>query len=216
MNTKENSTTVTIARPNLRTAVFTIQGTAPYVQHAFGQKAIQQIKETQEAGSTARGKKKRAPRDFKASYESAKHVSTKGWLGIPAASLRAAMISACRTVGWQMTKAKLSVFILADGYDKGDGTGLVKILHGKPSPVLHYARNDDGSVDLRNRPMWEPGWKAEVKIRHDADQLTTEDVANLLARAGLQVGIREGRPDSKNSGGMGWGLFEIVGKREEQ
>jgi len=33
----------------------------------------------------------------------------------------------------------------------------------------------------------------------------------LLARVGMQVGIGEGRPDSKNSAGMGWGLFEVVG-----
>ena len=32
---------------------------------------------------------------------------------------------------------------------------------------------------------------------------------NLIARAGMQVGICEGRPDSSNSTGMGWGTFEI-------
>jgi hypothetical protein len=35
-----------------------------------------------------------------------------------------------------------------------------------------------------------------------------DDMANLLMRAGLQCGICEGRPSSQ-SGGMGWGLFEI-------
>jgi len=38
-------------------------------------------------------------------------------------------------------------------------------------------------------------------------------LTNLLARAGLQVGIGEGRPDSKNSAGMGWGLFQIEENR---
>jgi hypothetical protein len=31
---------------------------------------------------------------------------------------------------------------------------------------------------------------------------------------GRQVGIGEGRPDSRNSCGMGWGLFEIVNRKE--
>jgi hypothetical protein len=35
-----------------------------------------------------------------------------------------------------------------------------------------------------------------------------------MARVGLQVGIGEGRPDSKNSAGMGWGLFTIEEAKE--
>jgi hypothetical protein len=52
-------------------------------------------------------------------------------------------------------------------------------------------------------------WSAHVKIRWDADQFSLEDVTNLLARVGAQVGICEGRPDSRNSPGQGWGLFEV-------
>jgi hypothetical protein len=39
---------------------------------------------------------------------------------------------------------------------------------------------------------------------------TANDVVNLIARVGLQVGIGEGRPDSKESAGLGYGLFEVV------
>jgi len=52
-------------------------------------------------------------------------------------------------------------------------------------------------------------WYAKVRIRFDEDQFTLQDITNLLSRVGLQVGLGEGRPDSKNSAGMGWGLFEI-------
>jgi hypothetical protein len=55
-------------------------------------------------------------------------------------------------------------------------------------------------------------WKARVRVRWDQDQFTLEDVANLLTRVGMQVGIGEGRPDSKNSAGMGWGLFAVASK----
>ena len=40
--------------------------------------------------------------------------------------------------------------------------------------------------------------------------LTHADVVNLIARVGIQVGIGEGRPDSKMSAGLGYGLFELV------
>jgi hypothetical protein len=57
--------------------------------------------------------------------------------------------------------------------------------------------------------MYNP-WSAKIKIRYDADQFTIADVTNLLARAGIQNGIGEGRPNSKNGPGMGWGTFEIT------
>jgi hypothetical protein len=47
-------------------------------------------------------------------------------------------------------------------------------------------------------------------VSFDADQFALGDIGNLLVRVGMQVGIGEGRPDSKKSAGMGWGLFEVV------
>jgi hypothetical protein len=115
------------------------------------------------------------------------------------------MISACRLVGFKMTISKLSVFVEADGFDADEGTPLVK-LEGKPRPLEMCVRNETGVVDVRIRPMFE-AWSAKVKIRWDADIFSDTDVANLLMRAGMQVGILEGRPDSKGSAGMGWFAF---------
>jgi len=203
-----------IAPPNLRVAVFTIRGTTPLVLNAFSEKARSQMKQKQEAGSVANKGKKREPKDFQACYEGAKHVSEDGWLGFSAAAIRAGMISACRVVGFKMTLAKLSLFVQADGFDRVDGTALVKITKGTPNYVEHATRNETGVCDIRARPMWKPGWEAVLRIEFDADQFTLEDLANLLMRVGKQVGIGEGRPDSRKSCGMGWGLFEIVGKKE--
>jgi hypothetical protein len=197
--------TLTIPAPNLRTIEVKITGEAPYMMHRFSKKG--EIQAKQEQGSTAKGKKKHAARDFATDFEAAKHVSMEGWIGIPAASIRAAMISACRLVGFQMTKAKLSVFCLADGMDRDDGAGLVRI-NGEPEQTIMYCRNETGVVDLRARPMWRK-WDAVVRLRYDADQFTSTDVLNLLMRAGAQVGIGEGRPDSKKSAGMGYGTFTV-------
>ena len=48
------ATTVTISAPNFQTAVFTIRGTAPYVQNKFSAKAKQMMMDKQSAGSTAK------------------------------------------------------------------------------------------------------------------------------------------------------------------
>lgn len=201
---------VVIKPPKVEVATVRIRGTAPYVQHAFSQKALDTMIETQSMGQQSRKGRARSPKDFDAVYEGASHKAKQGWYGIPAPAFRNAMISACRTVGFKMTLAKLSLFIEADGFDAKSGDPLVKITKGAPRKHFAPARNDNGSTDIRCRPMWEEGWEANVRIRWDAEQFSASDVMNLFARAGLQVGIGEGRPDSRNSAGLGWGLFEIV------
>lgn len=199
-----------IPAPNLVTAAFRLIGTAPLVLNAFPAKAREQMRAKQAAGSQAKKGKQRDPKDFQQCFEQAKHVAVDNWLGIPASAFRSAMISACRLVGFQMTRAKLSVFCIADGFDKLDGTPLVRITKGEPHYVEHAVRNESGVADIRARPMWNAGWECIVRIQFDADQFSTNDVANLLTRAGMQVGVGEGRPDSKNSAGMGWGTFTIA------
>lgn len=201
---------ITIARPDIRTVTFRIRGSAPYVGNRFANKAA--IMAKQQEGSTANKGKARAPKDFDACYEAAKHVcvdrrTNESWCGIPASSLRNAMISACRLVSFKMTIAKMSVFVVADGLDQ-DGLPIIRI-EGTPERYDAYVRNETGVVDIRARPMWKE-WHCDVKIRFDAAQFTATDVANLMMRAGIQVGLGEGRPDSKASAGVGFGTFDLV------
>ncbi len=201
---------VRVSRPKMRTAEIKIVGVSAYVQHAFSEKQRKQMEATQAQGQQAKGKRVREPKDFNAVYEAAKHVSTEGWLGIPAPAFRNACISACKLCGIVMTRAKLSVFIVADGVDKEDGTPLVRI-HGEPHIHRASVRNESGVADIRWRPMWDGGkWRATVRVRWDEDQFSATDVMNLMWRAGEQVGIGEGRADSPNSNGLGWGHFEVV------
>lgn len=201
---------VSISAPNFQTAVFKIRGTAPYVQNKFSAKAKGQMKEVQEAGSTSRKNRKKEAKNFQEMYEQSIHRSEEDWPGIPAPAFRNAMVSACRTVGFAMTLAKLSVFTEADGFDVDDQTPLVRFTKGEPEYFESLVRLGSGVADIHARALWKAGWEAEVRIKYDADQFTAEDIANLMVRVGLQVGIGEGRPDSKKSTGMGWGMFEVI------
>jgi len=204
---------VTIPAPNFKIAEFTIVGTSPYVHHKWDAKAREMMRAAQEAGSTAKTKRKREPKDFQACYEGAKYRTKEGWCGIPAVTIRRGLVSACRIVNYKMTMAKLALFVLEDGYDSECNAGLVKITKGEPHYHEAMCRNQTGVADIRARPMWDSGWEARVRIRYDADLFTVTDVANLLSRVGQQVGIGEGRPDSPESCGLGWGMFEIVSKK---
>lgn len=205
--TSRQQSAITVKAPNIQTIELFIVGSAPYVQHKFSQKALEMMMATQAAGSTAKSKRKREPKDFDKVCHDATHWSRQGWIGIPASSFRNAMISACRLIGFKMTLAKLALFIKPDGFDKHDGTPLVRI-YGEHRRHDMAARNDNGSVDIRSRPMWEQ-WMARVAIRFDADTFTATDVSNLMMRVGMQVGVGEGRADSKNSAGIGWGSFDL-------
>ncbi len=199
---------LTIPAPKFRTATFKLVGTAPYMQARFAQKAMNAMAEKMRAGSTAAKGKTRSARDFNDDFLQAQHISEDGWVGIPASAFRKAMISACRIVNFKMTLAKLSLFVERDGLDKVDGTPLVKLDAPPPEMSVMPVRNATGVMDLRARPQWRK-WGVTIRVRYDADQFLLADVTNLVNRVGCQVGIGEGRPDSRESAGMDMGTFEI-------
>jgi hypothetical protein len=199
-------TTIAIAPPNFQEATVRIRGTAPYVQNKMSQRAREAMEEAQRTGSQAKKKnRKKDPKDFDAIYRGAMHVSKEGWYGIPASAFRAAMIDACRTVGFAMTQAKQSLFVIANGRDRDDSQPLVR-LYGEPKCFHMAVRLASGVADIAARPMFEE-WHADVTVKWDADTFSAIDVINLLARAGTQCGIGAGRPFSKESAGMGFGTF---------
>jgi len=206
--------TVQIEAPKFEEVIFNIHGTAPLVMNKFSQKAREEIRTKQEAGSQGKKGKKREAKDFDQCYEGAIHKSIEGWIGFPASAFRAAMVSACRIVGFQMTRAKLALFIQHDGIDADEGTPLVKI-EGKPKPMESMVTIGMGIADVRIRPMFDK-WSMNIRVLYDADIFSRTDVANLLMRAGIQVGIGEGRPDSKRSVGMGWGTFAIENSKDKK
>jgi hypothetical protein len=201
---------VVISAPKFQTATFVIEGQSPFVQNRFSAKATEIMRATQAAGSVSKKGSKREPKDFDQLYLDAMYQDAEGNRGIAASSFRNALISACRIVGFQMTRAKLGMFIVANAFDKLDSTPLVRITKGEPRPFEAHVRLETGVADIRVRGLWDPGWQAVVPVTFDADMFSLEDVGNLMFRVGMQVGIGEGRPDSKKSNGQGWGTFRIL------
>ena len=200
---------ITIKAPYFKGAIFELEGTEPLVIHNFCQKALLDYIRQQELGDAGKNtNRKKAPKDFKALYAGAFHRSEEGWAGICSNAYRNSMISACRVAGYAMTKAKLSLFPVHEGRDHESEVGLIKII-GRPKETRMMVRlPTSGKIDVACRPMWKQ-WKLKLHLNWDAHQFKTNDVANLLAIAGMQVGVGEGRPDSPKSNGMGWGLWRV-------
>ena len=200
----------------LRQAILTIPivGETPLKILRFSRKKQEQIAATQRAGEQAKTKRKREAKDFEQEYEDAKYLCTQKidgkqvtWLGLNASGVRNGAIETCRMAGFVMTKARMSVFCIADGLDNLDKTNLVRV-YGEPVMSIDPVRNANQSIDLRARVMFED-WKMFLRIRFDEDQFSPSDVLNLMVRVGQQNGLGEGRPNSTNGNGTGNGLFLV-------
>jgi hypothetical protein len=200
---------IIIKAPNYKILECVLVGTAPFVSNAFPQEALTEMENGMTQGPQAKSKKERKPRNFEADYKGSMHFSDDGWVGIPAPAFRAALIRACSTSNIEMTKAKQCFFVEADGFDAIYSTPLVRISKGTPALFKAYARNQNGSPDIRSRARFAPGWEVKLRVRYDADIFTDEHVANLILRAGISVGVGAGRPFSTMSAGQGWGTWEI-------
>lgn len=204
-------TALVITPMKIERARFKIVGTAPFVQHKFSKKARDQMLAEQQKTAGTKGRKKKEPRDIEADYLGAMHIGDDHRNGIPCGAFRSALIDACRAAGFVMTKAKMSIFCQHDTIDKDDGTPLV---HINGDPEMHQAMvRIQNTSTIAVRPMWRE-WSVDLTLEWDGEQFSVHDVANLLARAGVQVGVGEGRPFSKSSHGMGWGTFRIANHEE--
>ena len=199
---------VTISPPKFNKLTLKLIGTSPYMQSKFPSKVGIQMREKMMAGSTANKGKKREPRDFDADFLGAQHISSEGWIGIPASAFRIAAVDACRVCGFKMTIGKMSIFAEADGLDAEDATPLVRLEAPAPEVSSLPVRNATGVVDIRVRPMWRE-WGCTLRVTYDGDQFTKSDVINLMTRVGVQVGVGEGRPFSKSTCGWGFGTFKV-------
>lgn len=198
---------IEIQPPNFKTVRLRLEGVSPLMLHKFSEKSRKHMEENQQAESKT--KRKREPKDYKAEFEGAKYISTAKWEGIPALSIRASMIRACANVdGLPMTVAKGAFFIKPDGFDITDGTPLVRI-EGKSEHDTRPVRLESGVTDLRNRPRYDT-WACEIDVEFDADLVSASDVANLLARAGTQIGIGELRPFGRKSFGGDFGMWRVT------
>lgn len=213
MKADEQRETLVIKPMKFGMSTIAIRGTAPLVIHRFSAKTKSEMEAKREKGSTpaeAKGRNKvRGAVSNESLYEASRYISPEGWDGFHAAAIRNAMIAACRVTGIAMTMARMTVFVVQDGWDEKEPQVPLVRIHGEPVMQTDMARTTTGEPIIAVRAAYHD-WLAKVTLRWDDDQLHLSDICNLLQRAGAQVGIGEGRPFSKKSAGMGWGTFELV------
>ena len=94
-------------------------------------------------------------------------------------------------------------------YIDGDYIGI----YGVPQLYMAIVRSADmnKTPDVRTRAIV-PEWAARFTVTYVKPLITAQAVANLLAAAGLTMGIGDGRPEK---GAMSYGQFRLVGPNDE-
>ncbi len=203
-----------IEAPDMRVIEIPIEGTAALMMNRFSSKMKDKLLAEHVAGSAAKQKGKAKPaKDVMALFQNARYTCTppgsRPWDGIPCSSIRNALVRCCSIVGFHMTAAKQSIFILAEGADDLEKLPLVKIISDPPEVDERIVRNANKQPDVRIRPRYNE-WRMNIRVRYDASIFTAKDIVNLMMRAGIQNGLGEGRPFSKLSTGIDLGTFRVL------
>ena len=170
------------------------------IMHRFGEKARKQIADKQAQKANA-PRKKRNPQ---AEYRDAFHRLPDGTPGIPSAAFKGAILDAAASLaGMTRPKVARAIFIVGE---------LVPIV-GEPQRRDDYGRINNGmSIDLRYRPEF-PEWSADVPIDYDADQISVEQITNLMQRAGFSSGVLDWRPSAPFNKTGNHGRFRVKGSQ---
>jgi hypothetical protein len=189
---------------------FHIRGVTPLLVCRWSEKARREMLEKQ-TGAAKKKKSLKVPED---DYQASLYKSTEGWTGVPASGIKGCIVNACRAIdGLPMTLAKRMIFVRAQGYTK-EGQGLVRIIgdHKMHEAMVRIAT---GVADIRFRGIYEK-WEMNLEIEFLEDNISVQNLANLLNISGFVEGLCEHRPGAPKSNTGDNGRFFIVGTDEEK
>jgi hypothetical protein len=192
--TKE--TTHSIKRLIRKRLTLRIQGTSPLVMHRFTEKTRHYMDQVRQEGRKTRD---REIIDPEAQATACTYYNAEGKVCMPAAAFRKCLHAAAhKKIGIEKTLIR-SLFVVSP-----EGLVPIETDEGKRVVRTDIVRNKDGTPDVRYRPQFTE-WGATLTFEFDASNIRSEDVLNLIDRAGFGVGIGESRPEKMGD----WGRFEL-------
>jgi hypothetical protein len=186
---------LSIPAMNIQLMKVKINGTAPLIFHQWDEKAIRMILDKQ----MKKAQKGREVRDPEKEYESSFYYDSEGNIAFPARNIKQAIVGSARFInGVPMTILRGALFV------EGDKDGFIPLTYKEKTMRQDMVTVGMGTADIRFRGQVE-GWSMELMIKFDANILSSEQVLNLLQRAGFSQGLGEWRPERNGDNGT----FEI-------
>lgn len=144
---------------------------------------------------------KKKLRDFEKEYESCFYYTNDGKYGVPVSAFVKAVLDTCVALNIPKSKVKRAIRFLGD---------ITPITYKKLSKRIDNPRRSgiNSAPDERHRPEFIE-WSTELLVQYDEDQVSPEQIINLLNSAGFTTGIGDWRPGAPRSTGP-HGMFEVA------
>jgi hypothetical protein len=168
-------------------------GDTPLIMHKWSEKAKKEMRDKQTGKARAAKGAKDPERDFQESIYRLPGVK-KGErdYAFPAIAFKDAAVTACTSIGGVTKVAARQAFHVEGEY--------VAILGSEPRMREDMVRVGMGTADLRYRAEFFP-WFAKIRIAHNANVMSAEQIVNMLNAAGFGVGIGDWRPEKNGQNG---------------
>ena len=198
--TKETTNEATIQLPPLRisTVRITLVGDTPLIVHRWSEKARKEMLDKQMKVATNGKEAKDPQQDFRESL----YVLEDGGYGFPIIAFKSAAVTACTSIGKNITKVAARQAFHVDGE-------FARINGGEPTIREDMVRIGQGTADIRYRGEFKHWW-TQIDIKHNANLLSAEQILNLFATAGFAVGVGEWRPEKDGQ----FGRFHVASADE--
>ncbi|MFY0400783.1 hypothetical protein [Brevundimonas naejangsanensis] len=194
------STAVELPPLNLQTLDIPIIGDSGLICHAWSKKARQQMLDKQ-MKKAAQGKAAKDPwMNFCETLYWLDGMPEKpteddvmnGRFGFPTVAFKSAAITAVTSTGGMTKVMARQCFHILGEY--------VEILGPPPSMREDMVRIAMGTADIRHRAEFET-WGAILRVQHNANVLSAEQVISLFEAGGFGVGIGDWRPEKDGVSG---------------
>jgi len=139
-------------------------------------------------------------RDPQREYEESLYPIPGGGFGFPAVAIKQAMAS---SVGKDYGIPQRKVYQYVHIYGVEGALDLVRL---RGLPKMHEAIVRQGRAPAPRFRACFHEWSIDLEMEYDTKTFDAETIVNMLARAGLYVGIGDGRPEKK---GHNYGRFRV-------
>jgi hypothetical protein len=185
-----------VKRCLLKVKVEGVEGST-YIPHRLNAETVSGFTDREMGAS-----KKKVLRNLGTEYESCFYYTPDNKYGVPAAAFTSAILFAAVACNLPKTQIKRAVRILGDVLPLGYSAVNKRIDTVRRSGMT-------AAPDIRHRPEF-LDWHTTLTIEYDSNQISPDQIINLINQAGFSSGIGDWRPSSPKSSGT-HGIFKVVG-----
>lgn len=205
---KKDAAEVEILEVSTESVRFHLVGSSPFVCNAMSTK----VKGGLVAPPPKKSRKEREAslkhnplEEYRASIYRARDDGAPTRIVFPAAGFKRAMANAALEIPG-VNRTQIGRLLWAEG----DAVSL----YGVPQLFMSVVRSADmnHTPDIRTRAII-PEWAATIDLSYVTPNLRVKPVTNLLASAGVFIGVGDGRPEK---GALNYGRFRIVAEKDAE